>query len=649
MVSRHIIRLFALSLVLLASCGGGRDSSQTTRSPLDAPRTAVAASTECSRDRPATPSVTRSMLSHRLVNGECLRSFTGFDQQLAQADVRRRALAAALPRVPTVTELFDWAETAYPVYFPTHQGNLQLGPYIYRYYPGSANHAAVDGTKVYVQGPISGGGLLYVGEISDFTCLVFPASCGPAPKACDGIASWTVGGKVCTPNADQSGQIASGLSFSYTDSVGDTRGTATYSCNDGSLTLKGSATCEPRAPLACNTSGLTWTAATNVCVANAGEPLQLASGTSHTFRASTGKVGTASYACNDGTLTATAVAVCEQPAPVYCRPTTVSWTKDGLTCTADSVPDEIAGGGTWTFFDGIGVPTGFATYSCTAAGLVSLGDENCVNVPHMQDSFGGDGGAADGGASGDGTAGDGAPIAGGLVTVVDMNGKTTSATTNSIGYFRVKLTGFQPPLVIAVTRPDGKVRRSLSTLALKTNGYIFMAVTGLTDKIASDVANAAGFPGAASLTPQMVAANPNAVAAAINAVRNDGYLHEVIVSAGLDPSTFDPLGMPFRADGTGYDQVLDNIVVTTDANGATVIQPINCAAPKSWTVGGVTCTPDNGEETTIPSGTTIVHRDSVGPTIGTVGWTCLKGVVQPAVLPSCQISTGPGPSSAPAR
>ncbi|WP_395699997.1 hypothetical protein [Aquabacterium sp.] len=646
MFARQLVRLLALSAVLLASCGGGRDAGTPApgaapRQTLQAPRTAVVPVTACQLGTSNQP----SLVTHRMVDGECLRSFTGFDKQLVTADLRRRVQAAALtPRLPTVTELFDWAEKAYPQYFPSHQANRTLTPYTYRYYPETQNHTAVDGTKVYVQGPISDGSLLYVGEISAFACLVFPESCGPAPKPCDPVASWAASGNTCTPNPDQTAQIPSGGSFTFVDSVGDTRGSATYSCSDGTLSPKGAAICDKRAPLACDTSNLRWTVASNSCVANPGEPTQLASGSVHTFLASGDRVGSISYACNDGALTTTAVPVCDLPAPVVCKPTTVSWTMDGNTCVADEVPAQINGGGTFNFLDSQGVPTGVATFSCTGGGLVLVpGSAQCLGIPHVQDSFGGDGGGADGSASGDGTAGDGAPIANALVQITDMNGKSVSATTNSIGYFRVKLTGFVSPMVITVTRPDGKVRRSLTTLSPKPNAYIFMAVTGLTDKIASDVANAAGFPGAASLTPQMVAANPNAIAASINAIRNDGTLHELIVNAGLNPSTFDPLGMPFRADGTGYDQVLDNIVVTTDASGATVIQPITCQAPTSWTVGGNTCTPDPGEETTIASGTSIVHRDTMYPTVGSVGWSCERGVVQPPILPSCQ-NQGTGPS-----
>ncbi len=648
MFARQIVRLLAVSAVLLASCGGGREASSPApgaapKQTLQLPRAAVTQVGACQLGSKGQA----AMVSYRMVEGECLRSFTGFDKQLVSADLRRRVQATTLtPRIPTVAELFDWAERTYPQYFPSHQSNRTLTPYTYRYYPETQNHTAVDGTKVYVQGPISDGALSYVGEIGAFACLVFPESCGPAPQPCNPVTSWAASGNTCTPNPDQTAQIPSGASFTFVDSVGDTRGSATYSCSDGTLSPKGTATCDKRAPLACDTSNVSWTVANNTCTANAGEPTQLASGTSHTFLASSGKVGSISYACTDGALTTTAVPICEVPAPVVCRPASISWTgADNTLCIADQLPDKVDGGGTYTFVDSQGLPTGQATFTCTATGLMVPIPETvqCLPISHAQDSFGGDGGPADGSASGDGTAGDGAPIANALVQIVDMNGKTVSATTNSIGYFRVKLTGFVSPMVITVTRPDGKVRRSLTTLSPKPNAYIFMAVTGLTDKIASDVAKAAGFPGAASLTPQMVAANPQALSAAINQIRNDGLLHDLIVNAGLNPSTFDPLGMPFRADGTGYDQVLDNIVVTTDSSGATVIQPITCKAPTSWTVGGNTCTPDPGEETTIPSGTSIVHRDTIFPTVGSVGWSCDRGVVQPPILPSCQ-NQGTGPS-----
>lgn len=653
MVRAHLIRLLAVSAVFLASCGGGKDSSQAPDSQalsqtLKAPQTAVVEAALCAR----ASSLPKSTITYRMVDGECLRSFTGFDAAVAAADQRRKTLAAdttaapaaaaAAAHVLTIDELFDWAEKTYPDLFPApHQTNRKLGVYTYRYYPQTQNHTAVDGVKVYVQGPLSDGQLLYVGDMTTFGCTIFPDSCVPnTPKACNSPTSWFANGHTCNPNTDQTSQIASGASFTFTDSVGDTRGTATYTCTDGQLGLKGGATCEVRAPQACNTDKLTWTSGANTCTANATEPLQLVSGESHTFLSSGTRVGSAAYTCTDGVLKANGTATCEVPPPAKCRQNSISWTVNGNTCTSPNETTEIAGGGSYQFLDQIGDQTGYATFNCSTTGVLTVAaDAVCVSEVHILDSFGGDGGGADGGSNGDGTAGDGAPIVGGQVKIVDINGKTATATTDSRGYFRVKLNGFLPPMVISVTRPDGKVRRSISLLTPKPNQYIFMAVTGLTDKIASDVAVAAGGSGAAALTPQMVAANPGAVTAAINAIRNDPTLRDLINSTGLNAATFDPLGMPFRANGTGYDLVLDSIVVTTDPSGVTVVQPITCNAPVSWTVGNLTCTPDAGEETVIPSGGSIIHIDSNGPTTGSVGWSCLKGVLQPPVLASCQMGT----------
>jgi hypothetical protein len=43
----------------------------------------------------------------------------------------------------------------------------------------------------------------------------------------------------------------------------------------------------------------------------------------------------------------------------------------------------------------------------------------------------------------------------------------------------------------------------------------------------------------------------------------------VIAKAGIVVATFDPLGVPFLTNHTGYDNVLDNTVVTINAIGAT--------------------------------------------------------------------------------
>ena len=182
---------------------------------------------------------------------------------------------------------------------------------------------------------------------------------------------------------------------------------------------------------------------------------------------------------------------------------------------------------------------------------------------------GGSDGVGGGDSGADGTAGEGAAIAGGRVQVMDINGKTATATTDAQGYYRVKVTGFASPFVVTVTKVDGKVLRSLSIAPLKVNGFVTVNITGLTDKVASDVAVAGGKKGAADLTPQIVAANASAINVSISNLRTQ--LSSVITAAGLAVATFDPIGVAFRPDRKGYDFVLDNVKVVVAADGSTQV------------------------------------------------------------------------------
>jgi len=195
------------------------------------------------------------------------------------------------------------------------------------------------------------------------------------------------------------------------------------------------------------------------------------------------------------------------------------------------------------------------------------------------DSFGriviGEGGdsVGDGDAGADGTAGDGAPIVGGRIQITDANGKTVSAVTDSEGYYRAKITNFTPPLVAKVVKTSGEIRYSLSIAPIKMNGFITLNISGLTTKIASDVAVAGGKSGAAELTPQLVAANTGAIDTSLANMRMQ--IAHVIQAAGLANASFNPLNVPFRADHTGYDYVLDSTSVSTTPSGSSqlVIPP----------------------------------------------------------------------------
>lgn len=100
---------------------------------------------------------------------------------LAAAAPRARPLAVVTdPKaVADIERLMDWAETAFPQYFPTHQTTRTADPYRYRHYPQTDNYLGVDGVFIRVLGPISGGVVLDVGTLDDYACSVSIATCLP--------------------------------------------------------------------------------------------------------------------------------------------------------------------------------------------------------------------------------------------------------------------------------------------------------------------------------------------------------------------------------------------------------------------------------------------------------------------------------------
>ncbi|MBL8361319.1 MAG: DUF1800 domain-containing protein [Rubrivivax sp.] len=91
-------------------------------------------------------------------------------------EVPQAVAAVATVPVPTVTELLDWAERVYTVYFPGHQANLVSAPYTYRYYAQTGNYVGVADGRVYIYGPVSGGPLGDVGALADYGTLVYAST-----------------------------------------------------------------------------------------------------------------------------------------------------------------------------------------------------------------------------------------------------------------------------------------------------------------------------------------------------------------------------------------------------------------------------------------------------------------------------------------
>ncbi|MEN9628782.1 MAG: hypothetical protein RJA10_2009 [Pseudomonadota bacterium] len=103
---------------------------------------------------------------------------------------RRHTLGANPPAVPAASapaplpspsELMNWAEKAYSHYFPGPQSDLVQAPYTYRFYPATGNYVGTANGRVYIFGPVAGGGpdVVDVGAVADFAARVaalsFPA------------------------------------------------------------------------------------------------------------------------------------------------------------------------------------------------------------------------------------------------------------------------------------------------------------------------------------------------------------------------------------------------------------------------------------------------------------------------------------------
>lgn len=226
--------------------------------------------------------------------------------------------------------------------------------------------------------------------------------------------------------------------------------------------------------------------------------------------------------------------------------------------------------------------TSLAVLQACGGGGGSSGSAGSSTPATLLDSFGNNAIGSSGGSSGsfasgdsgaDGTAGDGAPIGNATVRITDLNGSAVTTTTNAQGYYQAKVSGLTAPLVLSVTKPGGNaVRYSLSTAPLRANQFVTINITGLSTQIASDVAVALGqSTGASALTPALLANNPTGVRASIasTVATQKNQLAAVIGSAGVDLASFDPIGVPFVANHTGYDYILDNTVVNVPSTGST--------------------------------------------------------------------------------
>ena len=207
---------------------------------------------------------------------------------------------------------------------------------------------------------------------------------------------------------------------------------------------------------------------------------------------------------------------------------------------------------------------GGSTTVAAAAALVGTNGQTLTSDDlsgfGIDGSNGGGFGSGDSGA--DGTGGEGGPINNGTVIITDVNGKVTRVKTNANGYYFAKVTGFTAPLLVKIVAQNGKIYNSLRTDALAAGVINTINITALTDKVASLVAGTSGVSAlkASDITDAKVKTAKAEVLATFASA---------LTAAGVDASKFDPINTPFKADGSGYDKLLDQVRHEINANGST--------------------------------------------------------------------------------
>jgi hypothetical protein len=88
------------------------------------------------------------------------------------------AQTAVSVRAPlSSTEVFEWAERAYPNLFPGQQTTQSFAPFRFRYYSATETYLALDGTSIQALAPWTNGQVRTLGRVTDFACQIDPTRC----------------------------------------------------------------------------------------------------------------------------------------------------------------------------------------------------------------------------------------------------------------------------------------------------------------------------------------------------------------------------------------------------------------------------------------------------------------------------------------
>ena len=232
-----------LSTAALLACGGGDPVASNlsvlpSAAQLQRPPSAVVDASLCTAGQ--TPPA--KSVAYTFLDGSCVATFV---PMAAKAAVSAPVSSLAAPAITVdATAFMDWAQARFANFFPGAQPTLVRTGFVVRYYPESGNYLAVTTEgNIYVLGPVTGGALVLVGNVSAFACVIYPDSCPAQVSAISPLAPLSYS-KLATLEVAGSG-LDQGISLSapgcasLTELAGSTSTLRRYSCKVSAPTSLG--------------------------------------------------------------------------------------------------------------------------------------------------------------------------------------------------------------------------------------------------------------------------------------------------------------------------------------------------------------------------------------------------------------------------
>lgn len=219
-----------------------------------------------------------------------------------------------------------------------------------------------------------------------------------------------------------------------------------------------------------------------------------------------------------------------------------------------------------------------------------------------------------------GTAATGAPIANSQITITGAKGSTVTVTTGADGSYSADVSKLTAPYLEKVVTPSNATLYSVGTGAGTVN------IHPLTDLIVHTWYEAQGTTADAAFADPT--ANPPPTAKEVDVITTvvEKVVDKWLVANGIDPTQFNLISTPFKANSSGFDAVLDTLTVDTS----------NPAAPSISVNAGT-----NGLQTTdmtVASGGNISADTSI--TVGSVTSTSFTSAVVPTSTAAQTALTG---------